>query len=148
PGGRESATLVTASPEMFADIIEFDKRMTGRERVKMLNRLFEEFPENIRIVKRADEIKGFITMRPGANAVQIGPCTATPDAGPALLCDALNRCAGESVFVDIPLDNAEAVKVAKSNGLSIQRSFMRMSWGRKAIDNAEASWANSGAEKG
>ena len=87
-------------------------------------------------------------MRPGANAVRIGPCTATPDAGPALFGDALNRCAGKPVFVDIPLDNAEAVKVAESNALTVQRSFTRMSWGRKAIDNAEASWASSGAEKG
>jgi GNAT superfamily N-acetyltransferase len=148
PEARESATVVTAAPEMFADIIEFDMRMTGRERVKMLGRLFEEFPESVRIVRRADEIEGFITMRPGANSVRIGPCTATPEAGPALFGDALGRCAGKPVFVDIPLDNAEAVKVAESNGLTVQRSFTRMSWGRKAIDNAEASWASSGAEKG
>ncbi len=87
-------------------------------------------------------------MRPGANAVQIGPCTATPDAGPALFRDAFNRCAGQPVFVDIPLDNTEAVELAESNGLTVQRSFTRMSRGRKAIDTAEASWASSGAEKG
>lgn len=148
PRGKKSSAVVKAGSEMFADLIEFDRRMTGRERVKMLGRLFEEFPENIRITRRADEIEGFITMRPGANAVQIGPCTAMPDAGSALLCDAFNRCAGETVFVDIPLDNTEAVKVAKSNGLTIQRPFTRMSWGLKAIDNAEFSWASSGPEKG
>jgi GNAT superfamily N-acetyltransferase len=148
PGGGESANVVTAAPEMTTEIIEFDKRMTGRERVKMLSRLFEEFPKATRIVRRADEIEGFVTMRPGANAVQIGPCTATPEAGPVLLGDALNRCAGKPVFIDIPLDNAEAVKIAESNGLTIHRLFTRMSWGRKAIDNPEASWASSGAEKG
>ncbi len=87
-------------------------------------------------------------MRPGASAVQIGPCTATPEAGRALFGDALNRCAGKPIFIDIPLDNAEAVEVAKTNGLIIQRSFTRMSWGCKAVDNAEGSWASSGAEKG
>ncbi len=148
PEGRENATVVTAAPEMFAEIIEFDKRMTGRERVKMLGRLFEEFPQATRIVRRAGEIEGFITMRPGTNAVQIGPCTATPEAGPALLRDALNRCARKPVFIDIPLDNAEAVELAESNGLTVQRSFTRMSRGSKAIDNPEASWASSGAEKG
>jgi GNAT superfamily N-acetyltransferase len=148
PRGKEVSTIVKAGPGMFADLIEFDRRMTGRERVKMLGRLFEEFPENIRITRGADEIEGFITMRPGANAVQIGLCTATPDAGSALLCDAFSRCAGETVFVDIPLDNTEAVKVAESSGLTIQRSFTRMFWGLKAIDNAEALWASSGAEKG
>ena len=86
--------------------------------------------------------------RESATVVQIGPCTATGKAGPALLGDALNRCAGKPVFVDIPLDNAEAVKVAESNGLAVQRPFTRMSWGRTAIDNPQASWASSGAEKG
>ena len=148
PEARESATVVTAAPGMFADIIEFDKRMTGRERVKMLGRLFEEFPESLRIVRRAGEIEGFITMRPGANAVRIGPCTATADAGPVLLRHAFNHCAGEPVLVDVPLDNAEAVKLVESSGLTIQRTFTRMSWNRKAIDNAGASWASSGAEKG
>jgi hypothetical protein len=133
---------------MYAEMVEFDKRMTGRERVEMLSRLFEEFPQDTRIVRRGGEIEGFITMRPGANAVQIGPCTATPEAGPALLGDALSRCAGKPIFIDIPLDNTEAVDIAESNGLTVQRSFTRMSWGRKAVDNPEASWASSGAEKG
>ncbi|MHC4494740.1 MAG: GNAT family N-acetyltransferase [Planctomycetota bacterium] len=140
PRGKEVSTIVKAGPGMFADLIEFDKRMTGRERVKMLGRLFEEFPENIRISSAP------LVMR--MYAVQIGPCTATPDAGSALLCDAFSRCAGETVFVDIPLDNTEAVKVAESSGLTIQRSFTRMFCGLKGIDNAEALWASSGAEKG
>ena len=87
-------------------------------------------------------------MRPGANAVRIGPCTATADVGPVLLRDAFNHCEGEPVLVDVPLDNAEAVKLVESSGLTVQRSFTRMSWGRKAIDDPEASWASSGAEKG
>ncbi len=148
PGGKESSAVVKAEPEMFADLIEFDRRMTGRERVKMLGRLFDEFPEAMRIVRRAGQIDGFVTMRPGANAIQIGPCTATADAGPALLRDALNRCAGEPVFVDVPLDNAEAVEVVESSGLTIQRSFTRMSRGPKITDNVQTSWASSGAEKG
>ncbi|MHC4702840.1 MAG: GNAT family N-acetyltransferase [Planctomycetota bacterium] len=148
PAIKESGETVKAAPEDSAEIIEFDKRMTGRQRAKMLGRLFDEFPHAARIVRRAGEIEGFITIRPGANAIQIGPCTATPDAGRALLCDAFNRCAGQAVFVDIPLDNAEAVKAAESNGLTIQRTFTRMSRGRKPIDRAKVIWASSGAEKG
>ena len=146
--GGEDAQTVQASPEIFAEIIEFDTRMTGRQRVKMLGRLFEEFPGNLRLVRSAGTIEGFITMRPGANATQIGPCTATPDAGPMLLGDALDRCAGEPVFVDVPLDNVGAVGVVESSGLTVQRCFTRMSRGRKAADSPEATWASSGAEKG
>ena len=145
---EECSAVVETAPEMSDDLIEFDKRMTGRERVKLLSRLFDEFPQETRIVRRADEIEGFITMRPGTNSVQIGPCTATPYAGPMLLRDAFSCCAGKPVFVDVPLDNADAARVVKSSGLTIQRSFTRMSRGPKITDNIQASWASSGPEKG
>ncbi|MHC4434787.1 MAG: GNAT family N-acetyltransferase, partial [Planctomycetota bacterium] len=148
PEVREGVTVTKATPDMFAEIIEFDRAMTGRERVKMLGRLFEEFPGNLRIARQSGELQGFITMRPGANAVRIGPCTASGEAGPALLGDAFRRCTGKPILVDIPLDNADAVKFAESNELAAQRTLTRMSWGTGAIDNAGASWASSGAEKG
>jgi GNAT superfamily N-acetyltransferase len=161
PGSKPA--VAKATPEVFADIIEFDKRMTGTDRTKMLMRLFEEFPEDIRVLGRGDKVDGFATVRPGARAVQIGPCTATTHAGPPLLRDALSRCApvpaspvtrqtqvqaGKPVFVDVPLDNAGAVKIAESSGLRIQRCFMRMCRGEKVRDNVKGLWASSGPEKG
>jgi len=203
--GRATSPVTKATREDFADIIEFDELMTGTNRGKMLSKLFEEFPENVRVCCRGDRLEGFVTMRPGANAIQIGPCiarlplknegrgtkderrgtsgqarlprvsnagegtyegwyggqaTGWPDepgtagweaamsAGHALLSDALNRCAGKPIFVDIPLDNKEAVKVAESSGLKIQRCFMRMCRGERVKDNIKAIWASSGPEKG
>ncbi len=145
---EEYSGPVEATHEVFGDLIEFDRQMTGRERVKMLSRLFDEFPQETRIVRRADKLEGFITMRPGRNATQIGPCTATPHAGPILLGDALHCCAGKPVFVDVPLDNVDAVRIVESGGLTIQRSFMRMSRGLRPADNVQTTWASSGAEKG
>ncbi|MGB2864959.1 MAG: GNAT family N-acetyltransferase [Sedimentisphaerales bacterium] len=132
----------------FADMIEFDKQMTGTNRAKMLSMLFKEFPENTHILTLHDKIDGFVTMRPGANALQIGPCVATVNAGPALLSDALDRCAGKAVFVDIPTGNVHAVKIAESSGLKIQRRFMRMCRGERIKDNIKTIWASSGPEKG
>jgi GNAT superfamily N-acetyltransferase len=148
PSGRTGPVVTEATPEIFAGIIEFDKRMTGTNRAKMLSRLFEEFPEDIHALWHGDKIEGFIITRPGANAIHIGPCIATTDAGSVLLSDALNRCAAESVFIDIPLDNAGAVRVAESGTLRIQRYFMRMYRGERVKDNIKALWAGSGPEKG
>jgi hypothetical protein len=122
--------------------------MTGTDRQKMLIKLFDEFSQDLRMVRRHGTIEGYATTRPGANAVQVGPCVATRDAGPALLRDALNRCAGKPIFVDIPVDNAGAVKVAESSGLKTQRRFVRMYRGKKVSDTTEALWASSGPEKG
>jgi GNAT superfamily N-acetyltransferase len=146
--GKTELDVTEAVPELFADMIEFDRQMTGTNRAKMLNLLFKEFPQNTRILTHHDNIEGFITMRPGANAVQIGPCTASINSGQALLSDALNRCAGKAVFVDIPTGNVHAVKIAESSGLKIQRRFMRMCRGERIKDNIKTIWAGSGPEKG
>jgi len=148
PRGSGGPAIVEALPELFADMIGLDRQMTGTNRAKMLSLLFKEFPENTRILAHHDKIDGFITMRPGANAVQIGPCIANMNAGPALLSDALNRCAGKAVFVDIPTGNVHAVKIAESSGLQIQRRFTRMCRGERIKDNPKAIWAGAGPEKG
>jgi len=140
--------VAKATPQIFAEIIEFDYRMTGTDRTKMLTRLFDEFQQEIRFLGHGYRIDGFATLRPGANAVQIGPCVATTSAGPLLLSDALNRCAGKAVFVDVPLLNVGAVEIAQSCGLTVQRRFTRMYRGQKISDNIKALWASSGPEKG
>ncbi len=148
PSCRALPTAADVTSDAFSDIIEFDKMITGTNREKMLIRLFEEFPQGLRTFQRRGKIEGYVTIRPGENAVQIGPCIASNDAGPVLLYDALNRCAGRYVSIDIPRDNAGAVKIAESSGLEIQRCFTRMYRGELVDDKLEALWAGSGPEKG
>ena len=141
-------TMAEVSAETYPDIIEFDQVSTGTNRERMLKRLFNEFPQDLRAMRREGKIEGYLTLRPGAEALHIGPCLASPNAGPALLRDALCRCAGQCIFVDIPPQNAEAVKIAESSGLTIQRRFTRMCRGERVDDNVAALWASSGPEKG
>lgn len=146
--GRTEPALKKVTPDIFSDVVEFDRRMTGENRAKMLSALFEEFPEDTYILMCNSRIEGFVTMRPGRNAMQIGPCTATIDAGPVLLSDAFYHCEGKAVFVDIPTDHIQAVKLAEAGGLGIQRRFLRMCRGERVKDNITAIWAGSGPEKG
>jgi GNAT superfamily N-acetyltransferase len=148
PLGEVVTAVKNAAPEILTDVIEFDKRMTGENRTKMIQALFKEFPENTSVLMHGDKLEGFVTMRSGSNAVQIGPCTATLNAGPDLLSYALNKCAGKTVYIDIPADNTNSVKIAESSGLKIQRRFVRMYHGERIKDNIEAIWASSGPEKG
>ena len=147
-GGRKAIPKLRLRLPPFTDLIEFDREITGTNRAKMLNVLFREFPENTRVFMHEGKIDGFVTMRPGRKAIQVGPCTATKNAGPALLSDALNRCAGKVVFVDVPIDNIPAVKLVEGSGLDIQRRFLRMYRGERIRDNVNAIWASSGPEKG
>jgi GNAT superfamily N-acetyltransferase len=140
--------VTEATTSSLAEIFAFDQRMTGAPREKMLSRLFAESPEALHIVCREGQIEGYATVRRGANAIQIGPCIATASAGPALLADALNRCAGRSVLVDVPRDNAGAMGITTASGLRVQRHFTRMCRGDRVNDHVEAIWASSGPEKG
>jgi GNAT superfamily N-acetyltransferase len=141
-------TVRHATPRMLNGVIKFDRRMTGENREKMLRALFSQFPENTRVVTRLRRLRGFVTVRSGSSAVQIGPCTATAKAGPALLSDALNRCAGKVVLIDIPAVNVRAVEIAESRGFEVQRRFVRMYRGRRITHKVSAIWASSGPEKG
>ncbi len=136
-----------ATAEMIPELIELDRQGTGTDRARLLGRLFRDAPESMRIVRTDGRVEGFLTLREGANAIQIGPCVGTAQAGAVLLVDALNRCAGRRVFVDVPQDHP-AVEMLQANGLTAQRHFMRMRRGKPVIDRREALWASSGPEMG
>ena len=140
--------VVPATVNEFGAIIAFDRSSTGTPRDKMLSRLFAESPQGLHVLRTEGRLEGYVSVRSGANATQIGPCIATPRAGNALLGAALNRCAGRPVFIDIPCDNAPAVELAQASGLAAQRHFTRMCRGQRVRDNPQAIWASSGPEKG
>jgi GNAT superfamily N-acetyltransferase len=148
PSGKKETVLMKATPAIYTSIIEFDKCMSGTNREKMLGSFFKEFPEDVYVIRHGDKIEGYVITRPGANAIQIGPCIATGDTGSILLSDALGRCAGEPVFIDVPVNNTDAVKIAESSGLKIQRNFIRMYRGEQIKDDIKAIWSSSGPEKG
>ncbi|MCL5278393.1 MAG: GNAT family N-acetyltransferase [Planctomycetes bacterium] len=129
-------------------IAAFDCEMTATPREKMLARLFEESPDLTRVLYREGRVEGYVTGRRGANATLIGPCIATAHAGPVLLNEALSRCAGQPVFIDVPRDNAPAIEIVENSGLTVQRHFTRMCRGARIQDHVEAIWASSGPEKG
>jgi GNAT superfamily N-acetyltransferase len=137
-----------ATAAMLPEVSELNRCMTGTNRATLLSRLFADAPQAMRVVRTAGRLEGFITSRPGANARQIGPCIATAQAGPILLADALNRCAGQRVFVDVPSDHVRAVQTLEAKGLKAQRHLRRMYRGKPIRDRIEALWAGSGPEKG
>jgi GNAT superfamily N-acetyltransferase len=145
---RESNPPSAIPSPPWKEVVAFDHRMTATPREKMLARLFGESPDLTRVWHRDGQLQGYVTGSRGANATLIGPCIATPQAGPALLGDALARCAGQPVFLDVPRDNAPALELVEKSGLTAQRHFMRMCRGARIPDHVEAIWASSGPEKG
>lgn len=151
--GRPSSPGAVEGPRpMYPDdlepMIELDRAVTGTDRDRLIRRLVEEAPGNVRVVGRGGRVAGFLMARPGKLAWQVGPCIADPEAGGALLADALHRLAGQEVIIDIPEAHEEARAVALAARLTVRRRLMRMRRGPGLVEDLGGMWAGSGPEKG
>jgi GNAT superfamily N-acetyltransferase len=115
PSGASGLSVTDFSRSQFAELVEFDRSVTGTNRATFFHRLIEDKPGEFRVILEGERIAGYLTARPGERAVQIGPCIATAETGPMLFADALARCGGQDVYFDIPIENP----VPKSNRYSM-----------------------------
>jgi GNAT superfamily N-acetyltransferase len=148
PAGGAVAEVERLPADPPDDLFRLDQRVTGTDRRKLLGRLVQEFPEAGGMVRRADGIEGFCLARPGARALQIGPCIALGTAGRRLLENARRTYGGRCVFIDIPTENRAAVHWAEEIGLSVQRPLLRMCRGPLPGEQMTCLWASSGPEMG
>ena len=139
----------TPRSKRFTEVLELDRKVTATERGRLLEALHRESPDAMRIFVDDEDVLGYLTIRDGARATQIGPGMAcTEEAGRALIDDGLSRCRGKPVFLDVPVVNRKAVTCAELHGLVVQRPFIRMRRGDPVHDDPTRLWASSGPEKG
>lgn len=137
------------TPDDLEQVAWLDRQVTGTDRRKMLKRLLAEEPETTRVLETRGKVSGYCALRPGTKATQIGPCVASsPNAGQRLLADAITRCAGQPVMLDVPETNEAATAFIQGTGLEVQRPFVRMYRGIPPVDEVNGIWASSGPEKG
>jgi len=127
-------------------IADYDRRVTGTNRRRLLELLAKEVP--IWVKRNASSIEGFVTARRGSHSVQIGPCQAEESTGAELLLYAMRCHVGEPVLFDTPDDHHAAIEVARQHGLSSQRTLLRMTRGERVHEDRTRMWATFGPEKG
>jgi GNAT superfamily N-acetyltransferase len=148
PSSTSQAVRVANSNDI-GGILSLDASATGTHRDKFLSRLFAEEPAGVRVVEQHGQIAGYLAIRRGCDALQLGPCIAeTDDAGCALLADSFHRHAGSRIYWDHPSSHLAAVQLAKSAGLAPQRQLLRMCRGAAVNDDVARLWASSGPELG
>lgn len=151
--GRPQAQSVRSGVERLraADepaVATLDACVIGYDRRRLLHELRREAIESL-IVRDPHGLSGYLLMRVGRIATQIGPAIATsPSGGRELLGRALHELAGSDVLVDIPQSNLPATEFALRAGLRPVRELMRMCRGHQVIEQTECLWASSGPEKG
>jgi GNAT superfamily N-acetyltransferase len=137
------------APGELPAVIEFDRRIAGTHRPKLLEYLHRHNPRRTCVFRDGEQLVGYATCREGARAVQIGPAAALePEAGRALADAMLQSSPGHPVYVDIPCDNGPATRWAEDQGFTVQRHFTRMGRGPMVADLPGSIWASSGPEAG
>lgn len=146
--GVDNAAVQTAPRETWNDLVALDTAINHTNRSKFLLTLFAENPAAVRYVNQGGRITGYLAVRPGCNALQLGPCMASAEAGPLLLADAWRSYAGQRLFLDVPEQHAAAVQFAERMGLQAQRPLVRMCRGPLVQEDAQRLWTSSGPELG
>lgn len=148
-GGCAAAGVVGAGPDDLPAIVALDEAAAGADRRRLIEHLYAEQPETLKVIASGGRVAGFSFVRTGTRAMQIGPVVAADAASGQSLADAaLAACEGRPVFADVPVRNVAATRWAESHGLSIQRQFTRMVLGQPVTDQPTTIWASFGPEKG
>ena len=135
----------------LAEVFAFDTPRFGVCREDLLRYLYRDSGGLCGVYRgEGSAVQGFVMVRPGSNAYQIGPLAAVHErAGRSLFCWALDRLAGEPVFFDVPLENPQGTGLAEEFGFSVQRGFTRMFLGKDPYGGSPRQvYATSGPEKG
>jgi GNAT superfamily N-acetyltransferase len=148
PPAAPEAGALAASPGHWEALAALDETVTLTDRRRLLFRLFAEESVGTFLPQGGGRLGGFLAARPGTRAVQLGPCIAAPEAGPVLFTAARHLFAGRPIFVDIPVPNEAANRLAEAQGLAVQRHLTRMCRGAAVCERVEWLWASSGPEKG
>lgn len=145
---EETSAVLPIARAALVEVCRLDEAATGTRRDKLLRHLHDGDAASMRICVVDGQLGGYSAARAGAHAWHIGPIVGTPDAGRRLLIDAATRYAGRHVYLDVPMENRDAVGMAQALGLVEQRRFLRMGRGPRVMENVALLWAGFGPEKG
>lgn len=121
------ATPQQIIPQHIPGIIAMDEVVFGVNRARLIETLIKQNPQKSWVLKRDNNIAGFVLGREGRNFYQIGPLLAIYQADADILTHhALNKLTGESVVIDVPSDKIQFIHSLTSAGFSTQRHFTRM----------------------
>jgi ribosomal protein S18 acetylase RimI-like enzyme len=142
--------VVPLTAARLDEVIAFDAPRFGAPRPALLRRLFDDYPHLAWTYHRNGRLLGYLMMRPGLHAHQIGPWVAAgPEAAEELFKTALTAACDTRIFLDVPVPNAAAIGIVEKYGFQIQRPYVRMFLGENRYPaDARQMFAIAGAETG
>ncbi|AKP49932.1 GNAT family N-acetyltransferase [Cyclobacterium amurskyense] len=125
--GFPTEEVLKIEEEDFEAILSYDKKVFGADREEVLQQLFANFPNGAFMVKRDQEIEGFMFCRPGSKFLQFGPLVATNDkVAQVLISKALAHFYDRDLVLDLAEHHANLNPWLEKCGFSKQRELIRM----------------------
>lgn len=127
PGVKGNVVPEPIQLKHIKEIAVVDEIVFGANRRQLLEFLVGQYPGTAWMLKRGNDIAGFVVGREGRKYHQIGPLVAsTAMDAKILITKALETVYGLPVVVDILSDKEEMMRWLKSFGFAQQRHFIRM----------------------
>ena len=150
PESSPPSGLRACRPANVSSIEALDAAAFGVSRRRLLTALDESIHSAWVMESASGGLEGYGLLRPGSQALYLGPVVATSErVGIELVETLVTRGNGQPIFWDIPNANAAAVSWAGRHGFTLQRPLNRMFLGENlARGNAERQFALAGLEVG
>jgi GNAT superfamily N-acetyltransferase len=116
-------------------LVELDAGAFGVPRPQLIRSLVHRSVAALVWPARGQPV-GWGLLRPGANALYLGPIACSRSAGALILAEALlARASSQAVFWDIPDENSIARGAAQSSGFAPVRPLTRMYLGQRSFSS-------------
>ena len=147
-----NSSVQEIEPKMVASIVSFDADYFGAERTRVLSRLFDENPELSFVSHSGTSVVGYIACREAEVGYNIGPWVCKPNQqqiAEELLLTCLSRLETHAkVYVGLPWPNKSAIRVLSKHGFSQYSKSIRMTFGKRIVEQPSGIFAIGGAMKG
>ena len=155
PGVAEKHTETSCQPMQKEDlelVSELDLSVFKAPRRKILEYVYELFPDLCFTAWHNDELAGYIMAKDANGQVKIGPWIVKKgceDVAESLLFSVMNQRVGESLWVGVPEENQISVQILEKNGFQPLPSSLRMCYGDSSVvENVESVYGLGGPDKG
>ena len=113
--------------QSLPEVLKLDNKISGYDRTYLLQTVFQNYPEKAFLIKRSNNLDGYIFGRDGNLSNYIGPAYARSiNSAKVLISKALSSIDNKPVAIDVLQDKKDLIEWLESIGFVKQRQFMRM----------------------
>jgi len=149
---RQTALASAMTEDDLPGVVELDGRIFGLPRARVLERVYEDFPEHCFVAREGDDVLGYIMAKKGDGIHRIGPWICEPrrpELARALLLRLMDGLTGRRLWVGVLEGNPVSVEILRRSGFGSLPSSLRMCRGECTDSGiAESMFSVGGPDKG